>query len=42
MVANGWRSVANTASGPNINDAYGIRELAAYDPIIPKAVFPTG
>ncbi len=25
--------------GPNVNDAYDIRELAAYDPIIPKSVF---
>ena len=38
LVANGWRG-CHSGIGPNVNDAYGIRELAAYDPIIPKRVF---
>ncbi len=38
VVANGSLG-CHDGIGPNVNDAYEIRELAAYDPIIPKRVF---
>ncbi len=38
VVANGPAG-CHYGIGPNVNDAYAIRELAAYDPIIPKRVF---
>lgn len=31
----------NLGFAPNVQDAYGVRELAAYDPIIPAAYFTT-
>jgi hypothetical protein len=38
VVANGAPG-CHYGIGPNVNDAYDIRELAAYDPIIPQRVF---
>jgi hypothetical protein len=38
VVANGAPK-CRLGIGPNVNDAYGVREFSAYDPIIPKKVF---